>query len=110
MSATAVKREVAFYFVLAALIIIVFFWLLFLDPFNEMHGFLERFLPGFRGANFSIFGKDGQLCIVAAVILLIAIPPFPVWLVIYMRRNLEHHAFHSHLIPVRSQRSPGNNE
>ena len=110
MSATAVKREVANYFVLAALIIVVFFWLLFLDPFDGVHKILERCVPGFGGADFTVFGQDGRRCIVAAVILLIAIPPFLVWLVICIRRYLENVAFHSHLVSVHSQRSPGNNE
>ena len=45
MSATAVKREVANYFVLAALIIVVFFWLLFLDPLMESTKFWNAAFP-----------------------------------------------------------------
>ena len=100
MSATALKREVTILFVLAILGIVVISWFLLLDPFDGVHKYLERWLPGFRGANFTVFGTDGRKCIVATVVGLITIPPFLLLGVIVTRRGLEHVAFHSHLIPL----------
>ncbi len=103
-SATAVKREIAILFI-GVLFVVVISWLLSLNPYDRIHPFLERWLPGFRGADFTVFGQDGQRWIVATAIGLIAIPPFLALGVIFTRRSLEHVAFHSHLIPLHAQRS-----
>ena len=102
-SATAVKREVTMIIVVTVLGTVVFSSLFLLDPFDGVHDFLENWLPGFSGADFTVLGIDGQKFLVATVLGLISITPFLILLVIATRQCLEHAAMHSQLIPVEPQ-------